>query len=319
MPKINQEEYEVLKGLDDKYKWIARDEDRGLYAFTKKPVKKDGPSSYWWDADPYSALGLFDEIHLFQFIQWEDEEPYDIQELIEEYLYDNQPKLFIDGQEQSFEFIEESEEKEVKKDIEWLKKWIYEYEDEIGSWLGDKHTGDYFSTRLHGSLSAIKEIREKLNQLDEPETLSEDWIQEHSYNVHLLGTPDVTTVAVPREDLQNLLVPKQEELESKIKVLIEAYKQEEDAYSNPENGWIGGFIEDLKILVEEEQKYYVLDSEEIPLLERVNNQTCKTTTGLSIYEDGRDNSRFELTEQEIKDYDERFWPFAVKVEELKEC
>ena len=70
--------------------------------------------------------------------------------------------------------------------------------------------------------------------------------------------------------------------------------------------------------MEEEQKYYVLDSEDIPLLERANDQTCKTTTGLSIYEDGRDNSRFELTEKEIKDYDERFWPFAVKIEELEE-
>lgn len=65
----------------------------------------------------------------------------------------------------------------------------------------------------------------------------------------------------------------------------------------------------------EEQKYYVLDSEDIPLLERVNNQIYKTVTALSIHEDGRDNSRFELTEEEIKDYDKRFWPFAIPVEE----
>ena len=68
--------------------------------------------------------------------------------------------------------------------------------------------------------------------------------------------------------------------------------------------------------VEKEQKYYVLDSENIPLLEKVNNQTCKTTTGLSIYEDGRDNSSFELTEQEIKDYDERFLVFAEPIEQV---
>lgn len=69
--------------------------------------------------------------------------------------------------------------------------------------------------------------------------------------------------------------------------------------------WLDGYT------VEEEQRYYVLDSEDIPLLERANDQTYKTTTGLSIYEDGRDNSRLELTEQEIKDHDERFWAFAV--------
>ena len=105
----------------------------------------------------------------------------------------------------------ESEGTEVKKDIEWLKKWIYEYEDEIGSWLGDKHTGDYFSTRLHGSLSAIKEIREKLNQLDEPEVLSREFINEKAVEVYA-DTADAEVHAVFRmRDLQNLLVPKQEE------------------------------------------------------------------------------------------------------------
>src|SRR5699024_5086369 len=123
MPKINQEEYEVLKELDDKYKWIVRDEDRGLYALTKKPVKKDGPSSYWWDADPYSALGLIDEIHFFQFIQWEDESPYNIQELIEE--YENSAEHVSHVVNERVKALgkawSESEEKEVKKDIEWLK------------------------------------------------------------------------------------------------------------------------------------------------------------------------------------------------------
>ena len=65
---------------------------------------------------------------------------------------------------------------------------------------------------------------------------------------------------------------------------------------------------------EEEQKYYILDFNDIPLLEKVGNQIQRTTTELSIHEKGRDNNRFKLTEQEIKNYDERFWPFAVKVE-----
>ena len=39
MPKINQEEYEVLKGLDDKWKWIARDRDTILWAYEDKPRK----------------------------------------------------------------------------------------------------------------------------------------------------------------------------------------------------------------------------------------------------------------------------------------
>ena len=35
-------------------------------------------------------------------------------------------------------------------------------------------------------------------------------------------------------------------------------------------------------------------------------------------EKGRNTEHYQLTEQEIKDYDPRYWPFAVKVEELEE-
>ena len=94
------------------------------------------------------------------------------------------------------------------------------------------------------------------------------------------------------------------------KVAIEEYIFEnQDLFAQ---AWLDGYE------VEKEKKYYVLDYEDIPLLERANNQTCKTTTALSIYEDGRDNSRFALTEKEIKDYDERFWQFSEPVEEETE-
>lgn len=65
--------------------------------------------------------------------------------------------------------------------------------------------------------------------------------------------------------------------------------------------------------MEEEQRYYTLDSDDIPLLERVGNRIQRTTTELSIYEKGRDNNRFKLTEQEIKGYDKRYLPFAEPV------
>src|SRR5699024_3320274 len=184
MPKINQEEYEVLKNLDDnKWKWIARNYNGALIIYISKPMKN--PSLYWDD------FGKRMDDRLFQFIKWEDREPYNIAELIEEYEH----KEFYDYVGWKYA---ESEETEVNKDIQWLKSEIHK---ELESWHG-----------VEGGIDGdgINEIMLLINQLDEPETLSEDWIQEHSYNVHLLGTPDVTTVAVPREDLQNLLVPKQE-------------------------------------------------------------------------------------------------------------
>ena len=124
-----------------------------------------------------------------------------------------------------------------------------------------------------------------INILDEPEVLSQEFIDE------------------------------QRELETKIQELIESYKQEEGAYSNPENGWISGFIEDLKNLVEEEQKYYVdLDTAAYVAKWKDNDRVDIYTDGIS----GSDEFEFHLTEEEIKNYDPRYWPFAVKIEEMEE-
>src|SRR5699024_67045 len=198
MTKINKEEYKCLKSLDDKWKWIARNLNGALIIYISKPMKN--PSLYWDD------FGKRMDDRLFQFIKWEDREPYNIAELIEEYEH----KEFYDYVGWKYA---ESEETEVNKDIQWLKREIHK---ELESWHG-----------VEGGIDGdgINEIMLLINQLDEPETLSEDWIQEHSYNVHLLGTPDVTTVAVPREDLQNLLVPKQEVLSQEF---IDKYKVDYD-------------------------------------------------------------------------------------------
>ena len=129
-----------------------------------------------------------------------------------------------------------NEKTEVKRDSEWMKEEFKKLERTgvIDSWV-------------------YRDLWMMANQLDEPEVLSQEWISEHMYYVE---GRDSSMVYV--SDLQNLLVPKQEELESTIKVLIEAYKQEEDAHGELENGWISGFIKDLKNLVEEEPLYYAL-------------------------------------------------------------
>ena len=77
--------------------------------------------------------------------------------------------------------------------------------------------------------------------------------------------------------------------------------------------WLDGYE------VEEEQKYYVLDTEDIPMLVRTYGVVNRANTHLSIHEKGRNTEHYELTEQEIKDYDHRYMVFAEPVvEEMEE-
>ena len=74
-------------------------------------------------------------------------------------------------------------------------------------------------------------------------------------------------------------------------------------------GWLTGITNEI----ENEQKFYVdLDTAAYVAKWNGNDQVDIYTDGIS----GSDEFEFHLTEEEIKSYDERFWPFAVKVEEL---
>ena len=88
----------------------------------------------------------------------------------------------------------------MKKDIEWLKE---EIEEDIKSWGGGNP--DYF----RGASDAYENVKDWLNQLDEPEVLSQEWIDENKTSIDrkLDGAP---IYKVREELLQNLLVPKQE-------------------------------------------------------------------------------------------------------------
>lgn len=267
------------------------------------------------------------------------------------------------------------------KDIKWLKE---EVEKDIHHVFAE---GDiYYVSREH--------ILGLINQLDKPEVLSEEWIDECSYNIEeywqVADMMDGPQYAVSVENLQNLLVPKQEITEEQAKdaleekgytiarmydsdnetvlpydfyrqvllahgyliiekpvipkfvadfievrkgtdayslkyilrVAVERCEQEEYAKAydwisaNDETfarAWLDGFT------VEEEQKYevrckgellltYYTNIGEVVSMNRWDNHLSKKA--------GRDwKLRHELTEQEIKDYDERYWSFAKEVTE----
>lgn len=61
------------------YEWISRDEKNNLLSIHKRKPKK---TYLAWDSlDDENILELFND--KFQFIQWEDKEPYDIQWLLD--------------------------------------------------------------------------------------------------------------------------------------------------------------------------------------------------------------------------------------------
>ena len=76
--KLNEDEKAILKVLlNEKYKWIARDKNDWLYVYASKPKK--GITIWENTGSPMMPF-----VHLFNFIKWENEEPYSIEELLGE-------------------------------------------------------------------------------------------------------------------------------------------------------------------------------------------------------------------------------------------
>ena len=75
-PQLNEDEKVILRSLPKEYKWIARDLSGMVYIFIERPEK--GQAIWYGCGQPMIPF-----YHLFQFIQWEDEEPYLIEELLE--------------------------------------------------------------------------------------------------------------------------------------------------------------------------------------------------------------------------------------------
>ena len=74
-PQLNEDEKVILRSLPKEYKWIARDLSGMVYIFIERPEK--GQAIWYGCGQPMIPF-----YHLFQFIQWEDDEPYSIEDLL---------------------------------------------------------------------------------------------------------------------------------------------------------------------------------------------------------------------------------------------
>lgn len=76
-PTITADEKIILRNVDSKYKYIARDNNAGLYVYCEEPEKR---YCYWWSSDFSGNISSFG--HLFKMVKWEDEEPWLIEDLL---------------------------------------------------------------------------------------------------------------------------------------------------------------------------------------------------------------------------------------------
>lgn len=83
--KLTKLEYDILKHLSDntKYLYITRDRCNGLFLYGMEPTKGDGH----WNGKYYAGMSAFNK--LFQFIQWEDDKPTLIKEVLENCVVEN--------------------------------------------------------------------------------------------------------------------------------------------------------------------------------------------------------------------------------------
>lgn len=173
----------------------------------------------------------------------------------------------------------------MKKDKQWF----------VDKWIKERNKTDVHDPMYH----FINEFIADINQIDEPEVpvipqFVADWIEEaKDRKLTLYGAIH----ECPREvDYW----------------LVDGDSSNQETFAR---AWLDGYG------VEKDPKYYVLDKEGATLLKKssVSEGVAKSVgTNISSAKSWKDEKKYRLTEQEIKDYDERFWPFAVKVEEMEE-
>ena len=74
--KLSKFEYEYLKfAKENGYNFIARDKNNNLYLYSNKPWKAEND----WDYEDRTTP-VFEE--LFKFVKWEDEEPWNIDNIL---------------------------------------------------------------------------------------------------------------------------------------------------------------------------------------------------------------------------------------------
>lgn len=176
---------------------------------------------------------------------------------------------------------------------------------------------------VNEAINALEFAKGVINQLDEPETLSSDWIDENKkYNdVHDIG------YYIPVDKLYGKIVPNQEEIDQAYKngydkgielmeVMNMVYEDgefwiDDKNYKVVESPTLSKLENVEEITEEHGQKYYVdLGTAAYVAKWDGNDQVDIYTNGIS----GSDEFEFHLTKKEIEGFDKRYFAFAIPVD-----
>lgn len=78
IPKLINAEHTIFENIDPKFHYVARNKNGDLFIYMRNPYKDEDK---WSTGASFKSLSAFN--HLFPFIKWEDEEPWNIKELLE--------------------------------------------------------------------------------------------------------------------------------------------------------------------------------------------------------------------------------------------
>lgn len=79
--QFTEDEKVILRNLPEEYRWIARDKDDHLWIYRRKP-EKSSSCGEWHCFDEIVIHEINEFSHLFQCIQWEDDEPCEFRKFI---------------------------------------------------------------------------------------------------------------------------------------------------------------------------------------------------------------------------------------------
>lgn len=190
----------------------------------------------------------------------------------------------------------------MKKDIEWLKK-------EIGAEMMqlEPNRKERWSDVRYQTL---RNVAQKIYQLDEPEVLSQE--------LPVIPKYVADWIEAERGTMSNWKLPSGFISDSKYKKDQRRYKwsQVEGNMDKFMSALINGYE------VEKEKLYVVELSNSNGRFGKYENVFLNKRDGIVFIDSSRlfvndikKYSQYALTEKEIKDYDERYWSFAVEVSE----